>query len=68
MRGCSSLAALPARAVFCGFFVIESPMQAAVNDQRRVIPRVEYFHSAVQEELFISVKFDNAIKALVRNG
>ena len=41
-------------------------MRAAVNDQGSVIFLLQYFHAAVEEELFISVKFYNVIKVLVR--
>jgi hypothetical protein len=69
MRRCSSQAALPARANyadFLAFFAIESPMQAAVNDQGWGIFFVQYSHHAVQELLIISIKFYNVIKVLVR--
>jgi hypothetical protein len=68
MRRCSSLAALPARADFSGFFLIESPMQAPVNKHGWGIFFFQYSHHEVQELLFISVKFYNVIKVLVRNG
>jgi hypothetical protein len=60
-------AALPAHADFCGFFLIESPMQATVNDHGGDIFFVQYSHYEVQELLFISIKFDNVIKVLVQN-
>ena len=66
MRRCSSLAALPARADFSGFFVIESPIQAAVNDHGGDIFFIQYSHHEVRELLFISIKIDNVIKVLVR--
>ena len=41
-------------------------MRAAVNDQGWGIFFFQYSHYAVQEKLFISVKFYNVIKVLVR--
>jgi len=60
-------AALPAHADFCGFFLIESPMRAPVNKHGWDIFFFQYSHHAVQELLFISVKFYNVIKVLVQN-
>ena len=64
--GLTACLALPARADFCGFFLIESPMRAAVNKHGWDIFFFQYSHHEVQELLFISVKFYNVIKVLVR--
>jgi hypothetical protein len=65
MGRCSSLAALPSRAEFLRFFLIECPIQAAVNDQGSRIMPVQYFHLAVQEETLFFGKLYNVIKVLV---
>jgi hypothetical protein len=61
-------AALPAHTYFLRLFLIESPMQAPVNKHGWDIFFFQYSHHAVQELLFISVKFYNVIKVLVRTG
>jgi hypothetical protein len=66
MRGCSSLGGAPHARRFIAFFLIESSMRAAVNDHGWDIFYRQYSHVAVQELIFISVKFYNVIKVLVR--
>jgi hypothetical protein len=62
-------AALPAHAdFFSDFFSLNPLMRAAVNDHGWDISFIQYSHYGVREELFISVKFDNVIKVLVRTA
>jgi hypothetical protein len=58
----------PRAADFLRFFLIESPMQVPVNKHGWDILFMQYSHYEVREELFISIKFDNVIKVLVRTG
>jgi hypothetical protein len=58
----------PHAPIFSHFFLLNPRCSPLSTIKASAFFFVQYFHLAVQEEFFISIKFDNVIKVLVRIG